>query len=201
MTDQSWLTTGEAARLLGVSPERARQWAATGRLHGRLADDGTWCLDPTSVEQELRRIQRASWWRRDGLSRDQANEARRTSTRRLFEAAVAWRESPDDPRHPPRPPSRHRRPPSPRSRRPTPTPTRRPHQQRHHQRDHPPRHRRPATDHNIYCHQPAEGRRHRPARLTGNPQAPEGRPGTPRPCWSCGTQALELSSWAGSTFT
>lgn len=97
MADQSWLTTGEATRLLGVTPERARQWAGSGRLLGRLADDGTWCLEPASVDQELGRIQRASWWRRDGLSRDQANEARRNYTRRLIEAAVAWRESPDDP--------------------------------------------------------------------------------------------------------
>lgn len=97
VVDEGWLTTGEAGRLLGLQPARVREWAILSRLTSQKGDDGTWWIDPVSVALEAERIGRASWWRRDGLTRDMAGESRRSSTKRLLEAAFAWRGRPDDP--------------------------------------------------------------------------------------------------------
>ncbi len=66
MVSDGWLSTAEAAQLLGVTPARVREWALLGRLVGRHGGDGTWAVDPDSVAREAQRIHRASWWRRDG---------------------------------------------------------------------------------------------------------------------------------------
>ncbi len=91
-----WLTTAAAGKRLGVSPGVVTRWIAVGRLHGRRYG-GRWRVDPASVEQELHRLSRASWWRRVDLPEAKAQKLQAAATRRLVLAASAWRQNPADP--------------------------------------------------------------------------------------------------------
>jgi predicted site-specific integrase-resolvase len=55
----NWLTTAQAGRRLGVDPTVVIKWVKVGRLRGR-RDADRWRVDPASVEEESKRISRAS---------------------------------------------------------------------------------------------------------------------------------------------
>ena len=51
MTDDDYITTGEAARLLRVSPETIRRRCATGRIPGAMRiDSGRWKVPRSWVQ-------------------------------------------------------------------------------------------------------------------------------------------------------
>jgi len=64
-----------------------------GRLRGRREQD-RWRVDPTSVDEELPRPSRASWWRRVDLPERKAEDLQGSATKRLIKAAGAWRRDP-----------------------------------------------------------------------------------------------------------
>jgi len=72
------------------------KWVRVGRLRGR-RDEDRWRIDPGSVEEELRRISRASWWRRVDMPMERAEGLQQAATKRLVKAATAWRRDPTDP--------------------------------------------------------------------------------------------------------
>jgi len=50
--------------------------------------------DPTSVDEELQRVSRASWCRRLDLPERKAEDIQAAATKRLIKAASAWRRDP-----------------------------------------------------------------------------------------------------------
>jgi hypothetical protein len=70
-------------------------WIHTGRLCRR--DDDRWRVDPASVNEELKRLSRASWWRRVDVSIGYSQNEQQAATKRLLRAASAWRRNPTDP--------------------------------------------------------------------------------------------------------
>jgi hypothetical protein len=56
-----------------------------------------WRIDPGSVEEELKRISRASWWRRVDMPMGRAEGLPQAATKRLVTAATRWRRDPENP--------------------------------------------------------------------------------------------------------
>ena len=96
MVQPNWLTTAQAGRRLGVDPTVVIKWVKVGRLRGR-RDEDRWRIDPASVEEELNRISRASWWRRVDMPKGRAEGLQQAATKRLVKAATRWRRDPDNP--------------------------------------------------------------------------------------------------------
>ncbi len=90
---EHFLSTVEAAKALGISPALVRRWADIGRLCGRKVA-GHWEIEAESLDEQVRRVHQASWWRRDTLTSSQANTRRGRATRRVIDAAHAWRANP-----------------------------------------------------------------------------------------------------------
>jgi hypothetical protein len=91
-----WLTTAQAGKRLGVDPKVVIKWVRVGRLRGR-RDEDRWRVDPASVEEERRRITRASWWRRVDMPQGRAEGLQQAATKRLVKAATLWRQDPTSP--------------------------------------------------------------------------------------------------------
>jgi len=96
VVEPNWLTTAQAGRRLGVDPTVVIKWVKVGRLRGR-RDEDRWRIDPASVEEELKRISRASWWRRVDMPKGRAEGLQQAATKRLVTAATLWRRDPDNP--------------------------------------------------------------------------------------------------------
>ena len=96
MAEPDWLTTAQAGKRLGVDPTVVIKWVNVGRLTGR-RDEDRWRVDPASVEAEVRRLSRASWWRRVDMPMGRAEGLQQAATKRLLKAATAWRRDPTDP--------------------------------------------------------------------------------------------------------
>ncbi len=90
-----WLTTAAAGKRLGVSPGVITNWIRVGRQRGDRQED-RWRVDPTSVDDELERRARASWWRKVDLPERKAHDLQAAATRRLMTAASAWRRDPSN---------------------------------------------------------------------------------------------------------
>jgi len=96
VVEPNWLTTAQAGRRLGVDPTVVIKWVKVGRLRGRRHED-RWRIDPASVEEELNRISRASWWRRVDMPKGRAEGLQQAATKKLVTAATRWRRDPDHP--------------------------------------------------------------------------------------------------------
>lgn len=93
---EDWLTTEAAGKRLGVASGVIANWVRLGRLRGR-KDGDRWLVDPSSVDEELARVSRASWWRRVDLPERQAQQVQAVATKRLLKAATDWRADPRNP--------------------------------------------------------------------------------------------------------
>ena len=79
-----------------MDPTVVIKWVNVGRLSGR-RDEDRWRVDPASVEAEVRRLSRASWWRRVDMPMGRAEGVQQSATKRVLKAAAAWRRDPTDP--------------------------------------------------------------------------------------------------------
>ncbi|GIU74763.1 MAG: hypothetical protein KatS3mg004_1850 [Bryobacteraceae bacterium] len=56
---EHWITTGQAAKLLGVSRQTVRRWCRSGRLEWRRFDDSSHIrVSRLSIERILERLER-----------------------------------------------------------------------------------------------------------------------------------------------
>lgn len=96
MTEPEEMTTAQAAKRLGVDPSVVIKWVRVGRLRGH-RDEDRWRIDPTSVDEEMQRLSRASWWRRVDMPKGRAEGLQQAATKRLVKAATLWRQDPTNP--------------------------------------------------------------------------------------------------------